>query len=657
MSRFIFSFKKRLLRSFKTATFALGATLAISGGGGIEIHAAMNTSEFPSGYSYPTQMRGLSAFELVNDMGAGWNLGNSLESENNETYWGNPRTTKKMIDEIAQKGFKTLRIPVRWDDNYSNASSYTINSDYMDRVETVVNYGLANGMYVIINVHHNDLQNMVSTDYNVQQRVKSELSTIWTQVGNRFKNYGDKLIFEVNNEPRNGEDWNGNTAYYNCVNDYNEAGRSAIRATGGNNTSRLVLLPTYCASSDTPKINGWKKLANDDMVAVSIHAYLPFDFAFESNGHSNWTESDYNALSTVFNNLNATFISKGIPVVIGEFGATNKGNTTDREKYVEVYTAFAKQFAGHRIPCIWWDNNGFGVGGEKFGIFNRDSATFTYDGIASALVKAYKSDSDDDDSNNYVSLFWGTSSASNWGQAVTVATKRYGGDFDSSKIKAGGHFYVEYGGTKDQLELILQSLSGGENWSKVAISESGTANGHYFAKFSYQNCVTAFETSNFGELLDKIYVGATDKEITVYSLCYDYGEENSGNNEKERYTSLFWGDSSASDWKQAVSIMTTKNGGSFNGEDLTSNGYFYIEYSGNKDDVEFILQSWSGGEEWSKVIPYEVGTVNGNNYAKYNYSNCVAAFGTNDFANKLDQIHVGAKQGRVTVYSVGYCYT
>lgn len=93
------------------------------------------------------------------------------------------------------------------------------------------------------------------------------------------------------------------------------------------------MLPTYCASSDGPKINGWKKFANDNMVAVSIHAYLPFDFSFEGNGHSNWTDSDYNSLSSVFSNLNSTFISKGIPVVIGEFGATDKNNLTDREKY------------------------------------------------------------------------------------------------------------------------------------------------------------------------------------------------------------------------------------------------------------------------------------------------------------------------------------
>lgn len=468
-----------------------------------------------------TEMRGLSASQLVADMGAGWNLGNSLESEYNETYWGNPYTTKAMIDAIAAKGFKTLRIPVRWDDNYSDPNNYIIKSDFMDRVETVVNYGLANDMYVIINVHHNDLQNMVSTDWNVQQRVKNELSSIWTQVGNRFKNYGDKLIFEVNNEPRCGEDWGGNTGYYDIVNEYNEAGRSAIRATGGNNLSRLVMLPTYCASSDSPKLYGWKKLANDDMIAVSIHAYVPFDFAFEGNGHSNWTDKDYNDLARILGEINSVFINKGIPVVMGEFGATNKENTYDREQYVYAYAKMAKQY---NIPCIWWDNNCYGYGAENFGIFNRNSCTFVYEGIANALVSTYgdSGGGGGETDDPHTSLFWGTSTASSWDQAVSLMTTKNGGTFDIADMTSEGYFYVEYSGTESQVEFILQSWSGGPEWAKVNISETGTANGNYYAKFTYADCVQAFGTNDFLNKLDQIHVGATDSAITVYSVCYCY---------------------------------------------------------------------------------------------------------------------------------------
>ncbi len=162
----------------KTTASILSAAIMLSACP-LASYAAMDTSEFSSGYSAPTTMRGLSAFQLVSDMGAGWNLGNSLESSNNETNWGNPKTTKAMIDDIAEAGFTTLRVPVRWDDHYTNASTYTIDTSFMDRVETVVNYGLANDMYVILNVHHNDLQ------HNVPQTeaISAELKAVWTQVG------------------------------------------------------------------------------------------------------------------------------------------------------------------------------------------------------------------------------------------------------------------------------------------------------------------------------------------------------------------------------------------------------------------------------------------------------------------------------------------
>ena len=418
-------------------------------------------------------MRGMSAAQIVADMGAGWNMGNSLESENNETGWGNPRITKDMVNAIAKQGYSTIRIPVRWDDNYSNPSNYTINSSYLNRVEKVVNYGLDAGMYVIINVHHNDLQTMISYDDWQNQRIANELKAIWTQVGNRFKNYGDKLVFEVNNEPRCGDDWGGNETFYNAVNTTNEAARAAIRATGGNNSKRLVMMPTYCASADSPKVWGWKKLANDDMVAVSIHAYKPWDFAYEGNGHNDWRDSDYNELKGIFDELNSAFVSKGIPVVIGEFGATDKNNYSARAKYAEIYAQMAKD---RGMACVWWDNNATGYGGEHFGIFNRNSNSFTYPDIANAMIKVYGKSSSggnsggntgdtgntgSSSSSDYVSLFYGNASASNWGQAVDVATTRFGGKFDANNIKSGGHFYVEYSGTKGELELILQSMSGG----------------------------------------------------------------------------------------------------------------------------------------------------------------------------------------------------
>jgi len=146
----------------------------------------------------------------------------------------------------------------------------------------------------------------------------------------------------------------------------------------------------------------------------------------------------------------------------------------------------------------------------------------------------------------------------------------------------------------------------------------------------------------------------TSSLCTVYTQGSSGGSSESGDGDE--YISLFWGNAVSSPWEQAVSVMTSKNGGSFNASDITSNGYFYVEYSGTENQLEFILQSWSGGAEWAKVTPSETGTCNGHYYAKYSYENCVAAFGSSDFSGKLDQIHAGSAKNTTTFYSVCYCY-
>lgn len=461
--------------------------------------AAMAEDTAAAELSYSSQMRGLTAFQIVNDMGAGWNLGNSLESENYETYWGNPVTTKEMIDDIARRGFSTLRVPVRWDDHYTNDSAYTIDSSYMDRVEEVVNYGLDNDMYVILNVHHNDLQhNVPNTDV-----ISAELAAIWGQIGKRFKDYGDKLIFEVNNEPRCEEDWTGNASYYESVNQCNEAARAAIRATGGNNSDRLVMLPTYCASGDYAKAAAWTKNADDDMIAVSIHAYLPFDFAFEGTGHTDWRDSDYTELASFFDRMQTLFLSKGVPVVIGEFGACNKNNTTDREKYAAIYGELARQFAQQDIPCVWWDNNCYKTGAENFGIYNRSQRNFTYGGIADALIGAYNGNPVCEEYTTGEELLSAGGRCDTWGQAVQL---------DAGTIVSLGAddtIYCNYT-SADSPEFILQSESNNaKGW--VKIEPDSCADG--VAQWKYSTLLSKFG-GDFSDL-SRGYIGAKTSSLTV----------------------------------------------------------------------------------------------------------------------------------------------
>lgn len=123
-----------------------------------------------------------------------------------------------------------------------------------------------------------------------------------------------------------------------------------------------------------------------------------------------------------------------------------------------------------------------------------------------------------------ITLFKGEATAYNWEQAVTLPTTLQNGSFDPANIKSGGNFYVEYSGSKDQIDFILQSWSGGPNWAKVTMTGSGEANNHYYATYSYSSCVSAFGSSDFSNLLDCVHVSAAGKDITVYSVCYDYGK-------------------------------------------------------------------------------------------------------------------------------------
>jgi endoglucanase len=313
-------------------------------------------------------------------MGVGWNLGNTLDAFGGETNWGNPKTTKSMIDAVKSAGFKTLRMPVTWDD-YLSGSNYTIASWFLDRVEEVANYGLSDNLYVIIDIHHNNGWQAPTTGNEANAR--DHLVKIWQQIATRFNKYGDKVIFETMNEPRNGEDWTGNQSNYDVLNRLNAAALSTIRNTGGNNGKRLVMLPGYAASAGSQIYA--IALPNDGKFAISTHAYYPFGFALDQYGTSTFNTAEVDDL---FNRLNSTFISKGIPVVMGEWASTNKNNLSERVKHAEYYVKKAKAV---KIPTVWWDNNNATANtGDAMGLLNRSNNTWYSPTIVSAIMNGNK---------------------------------------------------------------------------------------------------------------------------------------------------------------------------------------------------------------------------------------------------------------------------
>ena len=342
-----------------------------------------------------TEMRDITAAEIVAEMNIGWNLGNTFDATGNgnaETAWVNILTTKAMIDKIADAGFNILRLPITWTTGggaYARvgnaASGYLVSATFLDRIEEVVNWGLDNGMYVIINMHHeNWMTQMTTNNYNNNN---ARVAAIWTQVAARFKDYGDHLIFETMNEPRNGDDWTGTQSNYNVVNNYNTLIVNAIRATGGNNEKRFVMFPGYAAASGVTQMTA-SNVPNDmypNKLIASVHSYSPYNFALNTdNAYNQWgTAADKQELKQLFTDINRVFTAKGVPVVLGEFGAMNKNNELLRAEWAKYFISGARQYG---IPCVWWDNNAF-TSGERFGLLDRGTLTFPYPHLLAGLME------------------------------------------------------------------------------------------------------------------------------------------------------------------------------------------------------------------------------------------------------------------------------
>ena len=360
---------------------------------------------------------------ILEDMGLGWNLGNSLDATggsglDTETSWSNPKTTQALIDKAKSLGFNTVRVPVSWGKHVSG-DNYTIDSAWLARVKEVVDYCYKNDMYVILNIHHDTKSSASASGAGYYPRSSAYSSSekfvtsVWSQAAEYFKDYDYHLIFETLNEPRligTGYEWwfskwsipSEVKDAIDCINKLNQKAVDTIRNTGSNNRGRLIMCPGYDASIDGATVSGFKLptdiSGNKNRIAVSVHAYSPYNFAMNvgSGSTSAYTSSIKSELRDLFSTLKSNFRDKGIPVVIGEFGSTDKNNTAERVKWATDYTALAKK---NNIPCVLWDNNAFAVyngssivlNSEYHGYINRKNNTVTSPAkdVIESLMKPY----------------------------------------------------------------------------------------------------------------------------------------------------------------------------------------------------------------------------------------------------------------------------
>ena len=350
------------------------------------------------------ELSGNTATELVSFIGTGWNLGNTLDATGggnslySETSWGNPKTTKAMIDAVKKQGFNTVRVPVSWG-NHTTGNNFTIDSQWLARVKEVVDYCIDNDMYVILNIHHDTSTQYYYPSSKYKTQSVKFVKSIWTQVAKYFKDYDQHLVFETLNEPRlvgTGDEWWFNVNYPNdnvrdsisVINTLNQTAVDTIRAAGGKNNDRCIMVPGYGASIDGCTTSTFK-LPNDstpNRLIVSVHAYTPYNFALNANGTAEFKDNLKSEVDYLYSTIKSHFIDKGIPAIIGETSASNKNNKAERLKWAQYYMGKSAEYG---VPCMLWDNNVFNGSdkGECHGHLNRSTLKWYDKAFVDAVIE------------------------------------------------------------------------------------------------------------------------------------------------------------------------------------------------------------------------------------------------------------------------------
>lgn len=299
----------------------------------------------------------------VEAMQPGWNLGNSLDAVGaDETAWGNPRVTKELIQKIAAQGYKSIRIPVTWDSHIGGAPNYTIDAAYMNRVKEVTQWALDANLYVMINVHH-DSWVWLSKMENNRDQTLARYNAAWTQIANAFKNSPDKLMFESVNEPRFTDGGTTDEGKQQALlNELNNSFRNIVRSSGGGNATRPLVISTLEASPSQERMTAtYNEIAkwNDKNIIATVHYYGFWPFSVNIAGYTTFNQEVQNDIAATFDNVYNTFVAKGIPVIVGEYGLLGFDKNTgvieqgEKLKFFEFFGQYLKQ---KQIATMLWDN-------------------------------------------------------------------------------------------------------------------------------------------------------------------------------------------------------------------------------------------------------------------------------------------------------------
>lgn len=515
-------------------------------------------SNYSSKTNKVSALSSLTADEIVSQMTIGWNLGNSLDSYSGSyninvapskfaTAWGNPEPTKELIETVKNAGFNTIRIPTTWYQHVAineTTGNYEIDQTWLDYVKQVVDWAYDLDMFVILNLHHEEgIINVPEFTDETLATASKYINNVWSQIAYTFKDYDQHLIFEGMNEPRqkgnsavsewgNGSGDNGYSWAY--INTLNRQFINTIRngSSSENNKERLLMIPAYVATTDTSALNSLSISQSDGNVAISVHAYSPYFFTMDTSeyanhefpGKSGWGEDYEYSLNSLFTSLKSVSDTKGVPIIIGEFSASDFENTEARVEWAKCYLSNAKEVG---IPCVLWDNNVSANGtGEAHGYIYRLTNTIYPNsadvlkammdtvGVTDYVLPEYQkyevpkfSWSNIPIEDNWVEVYksesgealksWDNICLSDWKQYLTEDYK----------------FALVYDSTSE-VELVLQATAT-EGWYRVPSS----SNSSFIAYFDYQDMMDIL-SSNSSTLsdIDNLFLSATASSATMYGL-------------------------------------------------------------------------------------------------------------------------------------------
>ena len=457
---------KNRLRSMFIAAVLVGTVVAGSFTAPFSVQAAKKDI---------TSFEDLNQSQIVEAMGPGWNLGNQLESVTDnvpeETNWGNPVITEKLIQSVKAAGFKSIRIPVSYFAKIDDDKDYTIDSKWLDRVQEVVDYCIKNDLYAVINIH-GDGYNTIDGSWLLcngknQTEIKKKYKKVWKQIAERYKNYDENLLFESMNEEFDGSYSEPNKEYYQNINDYNQIFVDTVRKTGDNNTKRWLIIPGWNTNIDYTAGDYGFKLPTDQYrdksidkeeqrIMISVHYYSPWDFCGGKNCViTQWgneaddpsktsTTCDETYMKNQLNLMKTTFADKGYPVFIGEYGSIDKTSYDSENEYYRAYFARKLCQLSRKNGCIpmYWDNGYNGVHG--FGLFDRTTCEITQPVIIDAIMEGFGQKASQNSTLMSVRLY--VSDSKYWTTIQSDNTARI--------TKKGGTYTLKLKGDKDMLSNI-----------------------------------------------------------------------------------------------------------------------------------------------------------------------------------------------------------